>query len=88
MEKMIGFKALMLMPLLASPVAFLDNTPTTISGESLIPIGLVLLLVGVVWKAAREVEKMTLVLQRLARRMDRVEERVGLPPDPDTDLKE
>lgn len=89
MGKMLGFKALMVLPLAVAPMA-LTTSSVTLSTDTLIPASLVLLLFGAVWKAAREVEKLTSTLNRLVRRTDklvgradRIEHHLNLPADPD-----
>lgn len=85
MSSMIGLQSLLVLPLLAAPVAFQGTNPVTITTESLLPLGVVLILAAAVWRASSEFQKLTSTLKRLMRRMDRVEAHVGLPTDPDAD---
>lgn len=81
---MIGLKSLLAMPAFVGPWALVQASPThppVIDAGALIPAGIVVLLIGAVWKAAREVERLESRLYRIEpieKRLQRIEEKLGI----------
>lgn len=89
MGKMLGLKALLVLPILVAPLA-LEGGPVVVGTDSLIPIGVVLLVAGAVWKAATDLQKLNgtirLLIRRtnhLGHRVDRAEQVLQLPAMPE-----
>lgn len=80
---MIGLKTLFGISLVAGPITVLQaiTPPAIITTDSLIPLGLVLLLIGAVFKAGKEVQKLNAHMEDLMRlrgRVSAIEQHLGM----------
>lgn len=80
---MIGLKTLFGISLVAGPMAVMQavTPPTVITTDSLIPLGLVLLLIAAVFKAGKEVQRLNAHMEDLVRlrgRVSAIEQHLGM----------